>query len=180
MKTCAISSNRHARASWPLPDPTLAYFPNARFATSDRDLGAGAFTGGGAVPEDFGHVPVLADRCVDLLTPALTRRSADGTGAVLVDATLGAGGHAERFLTDLPGLRLIGLDRDPDALWAAGERLAPFADHAPATTRSPAFLPNPVGSTENPGSTACCSTSGCRPCNWTGPNVASHMPPTRR
>jgi 16S rRNA (cytosine1402-N4)-methyltransferase len=80
------------------------------------------------VPEDFGHVPVLLDRCVELLTPALTRRSADGTGAVLVDATLGAGGHAERFLSDLPGLRLIGLDRDPDALWAAGERLAPFAD----------------------------------------------------
>jgi 16S rRNA (cytosine1402-N4)-methyltransferase len=45
-----------------------------------------------------------------------------------VDATLGAGGHAERFLTELPGLRLIGLDRDPDALWIAGERLAPFAD----------------------------------------------------
>ena len=47
---------------------------------------------------------------------------------MLVDATLGAGGHAERFLTELPGLRLIGLDRDPDALWIAGERLAPFAD----------------------------------------------------
>ena len=65
---------------------------------------------------DFGHVPVLLHRCVELLTPALTRRHADGTGAVLVDATLGAGGHAERFLTELPGLRLIGLDRDPGAL----------------------------------------------------------------
>ena len=60
--------------------------------------------------------------------PALTRRHADGAGAVLVDATLGAGGHAERFLRDLPGLRLIGLDRDPNALWIAGERLAPFGD----------------------------------------------------
>jgi 16S rRNA (cytosine1402-N4)-methyltransferase len=75
-----------------------------------------------------GHVPVLLERCVELLLPALTRRSPDGASAVLVDATLGAGGHAERFLTELPGLRLIGLDRDPDALWAAGERLAPFAD----------------------------------------------------
>ena len=75
-----------------------------------------------------GHMPVLLDRCVELLTPALTRHSPDGSGAVLVDATLGAGGHAERFLDELPGLRLIGLDRDPDALWIAGERLAPFAD----------------------------------------------------
>lgn len=77
---------------------------------------------------DHGHIPVLLDRCVELLTPALTRRSPDGEGAVLVDATLGAGGHAERFLTDLPGLRLIGLDRDPDALWIAGERLSRFGD----------------------------------------------------
>jgi 16S rRNA (cytosine1402-N4)-methyltransferase len=75
-----------------------------------------------------GHVPVLIDRCVELLTPALTRHDATGAGAILVDATLGAGGHAERFLTDLPGLRLVGLDRDPTALRIAGERLAPFGD----------------------------------------------------
>lgn len=77
---------------------------------------------------EHGHIPVLLDRCAELLKPALTRHSSDGEGAVLVDATLGAGGHAERFLTDLPALRLIGLDRDPDALWIAGERLAPFGD----------------------------------------------------
>ncbi|MBP1822292.1 16S rRNA (cytosine(1402)-N(4))-methyltransferase RsmH [Mycobacterium sp. OAE908] len=82
----------------------------------------------GANSGEHGHVPVLLDRCVELLTPALTRQHADGEGAVLVDATLGAGGHAERFLTELPGLRLIGLDRDPDALWIAGERLAQFGD----------------------------------------------------
>lgn len=78
--------------------------------------------------KDFGHVPVLLERCVELLTPALTRQHPDGSGAVLVDATLGAGGHAQRFLTDLPGLQLIGLDRDPSALEIAGARLAPFAD----------------------------------------------------
>ena len=77
---------------------------------------------------DFGHVPVLAQRCVDLLTPALTRYHADGSDAVLVDATVGAGGHAERFLTELPGLRLIGLDRDPSAVDIARSRLARFAD----------------------------------------------------
>jgi len=74
------------------------------------------------------HDPVLLDRCVELLKPALTRRSSDGAGAVLVDATLGAGGHAERFLTELPGLRLVGLDRDRTALAIAAERLAPFGD----------------------------------------------------
>jgi 16S rRNA (cytosine1402-N4)-methyltransferase len=77
---------------------------------------------------DFGHEPVLLHRCVELLTPALTRSHSDGSGAVLVDATLGAGGHAERFLTRLPGLRLIGLDRDPGALDIARDRLARFAD----------------------------------------------------
>ncbi len=82
----------------------------------------------GRASGEHGHIPVLLDRCVELLTPALTRRSPDGSGAVLVDATLGAGGHAERFLAELPGLRLIGLDRDPDALWIAGERLSAFAD----------------------------------------------------
>ena len=122
MKLCATfcdsEAQPHARASWPLPDPALAYFPNARFASSDRDQAVRV----------TGHVPVLLDRCVELLRPALTRHSPDGSGAVLVDATLGAGGHAERFLTELPGIKLIGLDRDPDALWIAGERLARFAD----------------------------------------------------
>lgn len=75
-----------------------------------------------------GHVPVLLERCVELLTPALARKSAGGSGAVLIDATLGAGGHAERFLDRFPGLRLIGLDRDPDALATAGRRLARFGD----------------------------------------------------
>lgn len=143
MKLCTTSSevaaesvlDRHvARASWPLSDPALAYFPNARSGLSDRDLGASALTRGIAMAEgpgntaDHGHVPVLLDRCVELLAPALTRHAPDGSGAVLVDATLGAGGHAERFLTDFSGLRLIGLDRDPDALLIAGERLSRFRD----------------------------------------------------
>ena len=42
MKHSATLSEARARASWPLPEPTLAYFPNARFVISDRDLGAGA------------------------------------------------------------------------------------------------------------------------------------------
>lgn len=133
MKHSATSSEQAARASWPLSEPTLTYFPNVRFAPSGRDLEARAAhsrQGGVAVAEqgEFGHVPVLLERCVELLAPALTRQSPDGSGATLIDATLGAGGHAERFLTDFPGLRLIGLDRDPTALDIAGSRLSRFSD----------------------------------------------------
>jgi 16S rRNA (cytosine1402-N4)-methyltransferase len=135
-----------ARAARPLPELALAYFPDARSVNSDRDPGAGAIPSGGvsAVPDspdqsdsqDHGHIPVLLDRCVELLAPALTRHHEDGTGAVLVDATLGAGGHSERFLTDFPGLHVIGLDRDPTALGIAGARLAPFGDRMrPVRTR---------------------------------------------
>jgi 16S rRNA (cytosine1402-N4)-methyltransferase len=69
------------------------------------------------------HVPVLLDRVVALLQPAL-----DHEGAVLVDATLGLGGHSEAFLTRCTLARVVGIDRDPEALRRAEERLAPFAD----------------------------------------------------
>jgi len=69
------------------------------------------------------HVPVLADRCLDLLAPALER-----PGAVLVDATLGMGGHSELALQRFDRLRVVGIDRDPQALELAGARLAPFGD----------------------------------------------------
>ena len=64
------AADRHvARASWPLPEPALAYFPNARSGFSDRDLGAGALDGGIAMSDDHAHIPVLLDRCVELLSP---------------------------------------------------------------------------------------------------------------
>jgi 16S rRNA (cytosine1402-N4)-methyltransferase len=69
------------------------------------------------------HVPVLRDRVIALLAPSLTE-----PGAVLVDATLGLGGHAEHALTSFPHLRLIGLDRDPEALRLSGERLSTFGE----------------------------------------------------
>ncbi len=124
-----LATGPQARAVRPLPEPALTYFPDVRSALSGRDLTAGA----ASIPQsaamvDEPHIPVLLDRCVELLAPALTRTSEDGTGATLVDATLGAGGHSERFLTQFPGLRVIGLDRDPDALRIAGDRLAPFGD----------------------------------------------------
>ncbi|WP_395694701.1 16S rRNA (cytosine(1402)-N(4))-methyltransferase RsmH [Nocardioides sp.] len=69
------------------------------------------------------HVPVLLDRVVALLTPAVERE-----GAVLVDATLGLGGHSEAVLSRFRAVRVVGIDRDPDALALASERLAPFGD----------------------------------------------------
>ena len=72
------------------------------------------------------HVPVLLDRVVALLAPAL---EPDGDReAVLVDCTLGLGGHSEAVLSRLPRSRVVGIDRDPEALALAGERLAPFGD----------------------------------------------------
>src|SRR5688572_8597254 len=72
---------------------------------------------------DSRHVPVLLDRTIELLGPAVS-----GPGSVVVDATLGMGGHSEALLRTFASLRLVGLDRDPEALTLAGERLAPFAD----------------------------------------------------
>jgi 16S rRNA (cytosine1402-N4)-methyltransferase len=69
------------------------------------------------------HTPVLLDRTVALLTPAVSRDN-----AVLLDATLGMGGHAEALLDRFDTLTLIGIDRDPEALAIAGERLHRFAD----------------------------------------------------
>ncbi len=70
----------------------------------------------------FTHVPVLQQRCLDLLAPAIGVEN-----AILVDATLGLGGHAESALTEFPNLRVIGIDRDPEALELSKTRLSQFA-----------------------------------------------------
>ncbi|MEY4988886.1 MAG: hypothetical protein RI933_519, partial [Actinomycetota bacterium] len=69
------------------------------------------------------HKPVLLERCIELLGPALKK-----PGAVLVDGTLGLAGHSEAFLHAFPELVLVGIDRDPKALELAAERLKTFAD----------------------------------------------------
>ncbi|MCL3818457.1 16S rRNA (cytosine(1402)-N(4))-methyltransferase RsmH [Aeromicrobium wangtongii] len=72
---------------------------------------------------DASHVPVLLDRVLDLLAPAL-----DVERPVVVDATLGLGGHTEAMLQRFEHLHVIGIDRDPEALARSRQRLAPFGD----------------------------------------------------
>ncbi len=71
------------------------------------------------------HVPVLLERTLELLGAAIEQ-----PGAVLVDCTLGLGGHAEAFLTQFPQLTLIGIDRDASALALAAKRLEKFGERA--------------------------------------------------
>lgn len=69
------------------------------------------------------HVPVMLDRCLDLLAPGISRPN-----AVAIDCTLGMGGHTEAMLERFPELTVIGIDRDLTAHKLAGERLARFGD----------------------------------------------------
>ncbi len=77
----------------------------------------------GGCPASERHVPVLLAECLDMLAPAI-----EGPGAVLVDGTLGMGGHTEGALDRFPELTVIGIDRDPQAIALASERLERFGD----------------------------------------------------
>ena len=72
------------------------------------------------------HISVMRDTCVDLLTPAINKSETP----VVVDATLGLGGHSEALLESNPNLVLIGIDRDLDAIVKAKNRLAKFENRA--------------------------------------------------
>jgi 16S rRNA (cytosine1402-N4)-methyltransferase len=77
-------------------------------------------TGSAGGGDGFHHVPVLLGRVVELFAPV--------PPGVVIDATVGGGGHAAALLRAHAHLDLLGLDRDADALTAAAERLAPFGD----------------------------------------------------
>ena len=64
------------------------------------------------------HQPVLLRDCVDLVAPALAK-----PGSIAVDCTLGLAGHSTAFLKASPNARLIGIDRDAEALALATKRM---------------------------------------------------------
>ncbi|MBR6459498.1 MAG: 16S rRNA (cytosine(1402)-N(4))-methyltransferase RsmH [Actinomycetaceae bacterium] len=67
------------------------------------------------------HTPVLLSTCLDILAPALS-----SPDSVLIDCTLGMGGHSEAFLSTFPDVTVIGIDRDQEAIELASERLEAF------------------------------------------------------
>jgi len=72
------------------------------------------------------HIPVALDRCVALLTPSVI----DKSDAVVVDATLGLGGHTKELLLRFPNLKIVGLDRDLAAIEIATKNLSEFSNRA--------------------------------------------------
>jgi len=77
-----------------------------------------------ADPIPFVHHPVLLDRVLDLFSAV--------PGGTIIDTTLGGAGHATALLDSRPDLRILGIDRDPQALVAARARLAPYGERATA------------------------------------------------
>ena len=70
------------------------------------------------------HASVMLDRCIALLSPAIEKSS----NPIVVDATLGLGGHSFALLEKFPNLKIIGLDRDLSAIEKSSSRLAKFSD----------------------------------------------------
>ena len=70
------------------------------------------------------HSSVLLERCVTLLTPSIEKSQSP----IVVDATLGLGGHSFALLEKFPQLRIVGLDRDLKAIDKASQRLSKFSD----------------------------------------------------
>src|SRR5947208_1165472 len=91
----------------PLPSSSIG-------ETSRRRLPTGELRMSG----EFEHRPVMLDEIVEVFRPV--------PEGLVVDATLGGGGHARALLSALPRIRLVGLDRDEQALAAAARTLAPF------------------------------------------------------
>ena len=91
---------------------------------ADADDPAADGRSGAGRNADRRHIPVLVNRVDELLAPAVEAATADGaTDVVLVDATLGMGGHTLALLQAHPALRVVGIDRDPHALAIADDRI---------------------------------------------------------
>ncbi len=115
----------HIERVWPMRSPSTgslegsssAYFQGVCRGTPPATI---VPVGGLRMSQDFSHDPVMVAEVVELLRPV--------PPGLVVDATLGGGGHAAALLSALPGVQVLGIDRDPLAVEAAALTLAPFRD----------------------------------------------------
>ncbi len=111
------------------------------------------------------HVSVMRDECIELLSPAISSHA----HPVVIDATLGLGGHTESLLNKFPRVVVIGIDRDKQAIEIASQRLSQFGErfishhsvfdqianiakqhgHSPQTLSTCSIRNSPIGSTLN-------------------------------
>lgn len=116
------STNRQAKAD-STENPEVAASPSTITVDNPRVAGG------------YGHIPVMRDRMVELVGVGVHSENAP-VSPIIVDGTLGAGGHTEAFLSSFSDAIVIGLDRDPNALEEASQRLEPFGDRfVPYRTR---------------------------------------------
>jgi len=117
----------HIERVWPMRSPSTgsleesssAYFQSDRRGTPPAGI---VPVGGLRMSQAFPHEPVMASEVVDLFAPV--------PPGLIVDATLGGAGHAAALLRAHAGIRVLGIDRDPAAVAAAGDVLAPFGPRA--------------------------------------------------
>ncbi len=99
------------------------------------------------------HLPVLREEVLAQLSPAFP--------GLLVDATIGLGGHAKTLLQHCPDCRLLGIDRDADALSLARKRLEPFADRIDLVQSPFAEISEVLAATRSPRPVAILADIGC-------------------
>jgi 16S rRNA (cytosine1402-N4)-methyltransferase len=113
----------HIERVWPMRSPStgdLGESSSASFQSDRRGTPPASIVpvGGLRMSQAFDHQPVMTNEVVDLLGPV--------PPGLIVDATLGGGGHAAALLAAHPEMSVLGIDRDPQAVAAATEALAVF------------------------------------------------------
>jgi 16S rRNA (cytosine1402-N4)-methyltransferase len=78
--------------------------------------------------QELQHIPVALNRCINLLSPAIEKAIQDRGSALVIDATLGLGGHTRALLEKYSELRIIGFDRDLSAIAIARKNVSPYGD----------------------------------------------------
>ncbi len=126
--TAAVARHEvHIERVWPMRSPPtgpLEESSSASFQSDGRGTPPARLVpvGGLRMSRDFPHEPVMSAEVVAAF--------ADVPDGLVVDATLGGAGHGRALLDALPGIQLLGIDRDPGAIAAATVELAPYGERA--------------------------------------------------